>query len=231
MNWRGRPLTSHQFIVNTIAATTTRTGLTVRAELDPGSYPAGVKVSDEQMAALPMDRHDWHGDWNYTLHPRPRPATATTMPPPAAAPARPAPARASQDALAHPALTGMTRPELDALAAAIALPWAAQQEARRYTKRGAPRSHARRTGLPSRLDLTDHLLATLLHHRLGLRQDAIGRLLGIDQASISRAITLTRPLLAQHGTTIKTAARLRTLDELRQHAIAAGITLQIEPAR
>ena len=49
MNWRGRPLTSHEVIVNTIAATTTRTGLTVRAELDPGSYPAGVKVSDEQI--------------------------------------------------------------------------------------------------------------------------------------------------------------------------------------
>ena len=52
MNWRGRPLTSHEVIVNTIAATTTRTGLTVRAELDPGSYATGVKVSDEQMAAF-----------------------------------------------------------------------------------------------------------------------------------------------------------------------------------
>src|SRR5439155_16382270 len=61
MNWRGRPLTSHEVIVNTIAATTTRTGLTVRAGLDPGSYPEGVKVSDEQMAALPRTRHGWHG--------------------------------------------------------------------------------------------------------------------------------------------------------------------------
>ena len=64
MNWRGRPLTSHDVIVSAIAATTTRAGLTVRAELDPGSYPEGVKVSDQQMAALPLDRHDWHGDWN-----------------------------------------------------------------------------------------------------------------------------------------------------------------------
>jgi transposase len=55
MNWRGRPLTSHEVIVNTIAATTTRTGLTVRAELDPGSYDTGVKVSDEQLAGLPLD--------------------------------------------------------------------------------------------------------------------------------------------------------------------------------
>ncbi len=67
MNWRGRPLTSHEVIVNTIAATTTRAGLTVRAELDPGSYPDGVKVSDQQMASLPLDRHDWHGDWNYCV--------------------------------------------------------------------------------------------------------------------------------------------------------------------
>src|SRR5947207_11690461 len=75
MNWRGRPLTRHQVVVSTIAAATTRAGLTVRAELDPGSYPDGVKVSDEQMASLPLDRHDWHGDWNYTLHPQgPRPA-------------------------------------------------------------------------------------------------------------------------------------------------------------
>ena len=70
MNWRGRPLTSHQVIVNTIAATT-RTGLTVRAELDPGTYDTEVKVSDEQLAGLPLGRHDWHGDWNYTLRPEP----------------------------------------------------------------------------------------------------------------------------------------------------------------
>ena len=67
MNWRGRPLTSHEVIVAAIAATTTGTGLRVRAELDTGSYPPGATISDEQMAALPLRRHDWHGDWNYTL--------------------------------------------------------------------------------------------------------------------------------------------------------------------
>ena len=69
MNWRGRPLTSHEVLVQTIAATTTRTGLRVRAELDTGAYDTGVKVSDRQMDALPLTRHDWHGDWNYTLRP------------------------------------------------------------------------------------------------------------------------------------------------------------------
>ena len=71
MNWRGRPLTSHQVAVNTIAATTTRTGLRVQAELDPGSYPTGVTISDEQLAHVPITRHDWHAEWNYTVHPTP----------------------------------------------------------------------------------------------------------------------------------------------------------------
>ena len=74
MNWRGRPLTSHDVVINSIAATTTRAGLTVRAGLDDGSYPTGVKVSNAQMAALPVSRHSFHGDWNYTLHPAGRTA-------------------------------------------------------------------------------------------------------------------------------------------------------------
>ncbi len=67
MNWRGRPLTSHETVVDLIGATTTRTGLKVRAELDRGSYPTGVKVADKDLAAVPLQRHDWHGDWNYTV--------------------------------------------------------------------------------------------------------------------------------------------------------------------
>jgi hypothetical protein len=73
MNWRGRPLTSHAVIVNTIAATTTKTGLTVHAELDRNGYPAGIKIPDTQMRALEADgtlhRHDWHPEWNHTLNP------------------------------------------------------------------------------------------------------------------------------------------------------------------
>jgi hypothetical protein len=69
MNWRGRPLESHETVVQLIAATTTRTGLAVRAELDDGDYPKGIKISDEQMAALPLSRHPFHGNWNYTIRP------------------------------------------------------------------------------------------------------------------------------------------------------------------
>ena len=72
MNWRGRPLTSHEVIVQTIAATTTRTGLTVSAELDTSAYPKGINISNRQMKDLEqrvLRRHQFHGEWNYGLIP------------------------------------------------------------------------------------------------------------------------------------------------------------------
>ena len=69
MNWRGRPLVSHEVIVNLIGATTTRSGLKVHAERDSGSYPLGVKITKAQIDALPLTRHEFHGDWSYTLRP------------------------------------------------------------------------------------------------------------------------------------------------------------------
>src|SRR5205809_5269094 len=106
MNWRGRPLASNQIIVNTIAAATTRTGLKVHAELDTGTYPTGAKISTAELDALPLERHDWHGEWHYTLHPAP-----AAPPAPAAAPARPAPDLAW---LPRPAITGLPGPAFDA---------------------------------------------------------------------------------------------------------------------
>ena len=69
-NWRGKPLVSHQVIVQLIAATTTKTGLTVRCELDQNTYPAGIKVSDAEIEAVNLTRHDFHGEWNYTISPK-----------------------------------------------------------------------------------------------------------------------------------------------------------------
>jgi hypothetical protein len=81
MNWRGRPLVSHEVVVNTIAATKTKSGLTVQAELDDAEYPLGVKVPDQQMEELAATRvwqpHAWHGEWNYTINPEPAPDTHT----------------------------------------------------------------------------------------------------------------------------------------------------------
>ena len=69
-NWRGKPLTSHEVIVQLIAATSNRKGLRVHAELDPASYPAGTKVSDEEMAKLRLELSAFHGEWNYSLRPK-----------------------------------------------------------------------------------------------------------------------------------------------------------------
>jgi hypothetical protein len=71
MNWRGRPLISHEVILELIGATTTRTGLQVQAELDRGEYPTRVKVSDAELEAIRLTPHQFHGEWNYTISPRP----------------------------------------------------------------------------------------------------------------------------------------------------------------
>lgn len=69
LNWRGKPLISHEVIINLIAGTTTSTGLKVYAQLDGRSYPKGVEVSDEQLAAVNIERDPFHGEWNYTIKP------------------------------------------------------------------------------------------------------------------------------------------------------------------
>jgi len=69
-NWRARPLVSLEVIVNLIASTKTRTGLTVKAAIDTNQYPTKIKVTDEQFGKLRLKRHKFHGEWNYTLSPR-----------------------------------------------------------------------------------------------------------------------------------------------------------------
>ena len=69
LNWRGKPLESLEVIIDLIAGTTTSTGLKIYARLDDRVYEKGVEVSDEQLAAVNITRHDWHGDWNYTITP------------------------------------------------------------------------------------------------------------------------------------------------------------------
>lgn len=69
MNWRGKPLVSHEVIVNLIAATTTRKGLKVQAELDSSYYPKGIKVTDDELKAIQIKRDEFHGEWNYSIHP------------------------------------------------------------------------------------------------------------------------------------------------------------------
>ena len=72
-NWRAKPLVSYRVIVELISATTTKTGLTVRCELDPGQYPSGIIVSDAETAAINIKRAEFHGEWNYTISPNHHP--------------------------------------------------------------------------------------------------------------------------------------------------------------
>ncbi|MGW7575567.1 ISAzo13 family transposase [Streptomyces sp. NPDC054765] len=214
MNWRGRPLTSYEVIVQSIAATTTRTGLTVHAELDPGSYPTGVKVSDAELNAVPLTGHAFHGEWNYTVHSRPvEPAH----------PGTPA-ARLDREALAHPALTGLTSAELTGLTTALAAPWQALHTPDHTTRRdGGTRRRAPGGGRKAKLDLTDRVLATVLHQRLGLPPAVLARLFTVSKDTIRQATGEIRQLMDQHGHTPgRAAAHLTTFTGLLVYATARG---------
>ena len=219
MNWRGRPLTSHEVIVNTIAATTTRTGLRVRAELDPGTYDTGVKVSDEQMADLPLDRHDWHGDWNYTLRPEP------PRPPGSPAPAA-RPARRDSAGWAHPALTGMPPADWTQLTSALVIPYQAHREAGLHIARGGPASRKPAGGYPAALTLPEMILATILRARFRMPQRVTAELFGVVIGTIAKAERQIRPLLDQRRHVIQPAGtQIKTLAELTDFAAAHGVTL------
>ena len=69
-NWRGRPLVSREVVVNLIGNTTTAEGLRIQAQLDDNTYEAGIKVSDQELAELAIERDEFHGEWNYRLKPR-----------------------------------------------------------------------------------------------------------------------------------------------------------------
>jgi len=213
MNWRGRPLTSHEVIVQSIAATTTRTGLTVHAELDTGTYPAGVVVSDEALAALPVTRHRFRGDWNYTL--APEPATIPAIARPQADPVPTAWNPDQRGLLADPELTGMSRQELADLAREMAPHQDAQRERQRRRRRGSERLRAPGAGAPVKLSNADRVLATVLYLRGSCTQALLGKLFAVDRKTITVAVEETRLLLHQRQHLVPAAtARFRTPADL-----------------
>jgi transposase len=219
MNWRGRPLTSHEVIINTIAATTTRTGLRVHAEPGPGTYPTGEAVSDAQMAGLPLDRHDWHGDWNYTLRPEP--------------PAQPPPARVSRaperPEWAHPALTGMTTASWDQMISTLTIPHQIQHDIGLHISRG-PATRKPSGGHPPALTLTEQTLVTVLRLRFRPPQPVLAELFGVVTGTIAKAEQQIRPLLHQCGYTIEPAGtRLKTLAQLTEYAQTHRLQLIPKP--
>ena len=223
-----------------IAATITGRGLKCTAVRDDGSYPGKVKVSDTRMRWLEervIVRHGPHRDLNYTILPAPRSAPE---PEPGPDPGPGRPGRVPAAVLNHPALTGITAEALNALTAVLEVPFGARREQRNYAirarRRGTgTRARAPRNGGPDAsagLTLADHILATRLRDHLGLPHAPIGVLLGVDGTTISRAITLTRGLLADERIPLPPGTPPpetipSTPGELLAHAAAAGIPLTL----
>jgi Rhodopirellula transposase DDE domain len=206
MNWRGRPLTSHEVVVQTIAATRTSRGLRVEAVLDRGDYPTGVAISKERFAALPLERHTTHGTWNYTLHP----AAGTSSVSEGTTGQRSSPARRRQQMLARlndERLTGMTSAGLARLCAALALLQAARAQ-QRYSQQREGRAR-RATGKPRGKPLFDdpaRVLLTLLYQRQVCSMNVLADLLEVTATCIGDLVKETREILEDHGHAAGTAA-------------------------
>jgi hypothetical protein len=222
MNWRGRPLTSHDVIVNTTAATTTRTRLRAGAEPGTSTRDTGIKVTGAETGALAMSRHRFHGDWNYTLHPADAPPAPGpgTDPATVAATARPTagPARPDGSALRDPELTGMTVPEMGTVLNDLIPAPAEQRERLRHERRGGERRRARGAGARDKLSDADRILATVpCLRKIGTR-NLLARLFGVTGSTLTRAIQEVRPLPAKSGPTIPpSTARFRTPADVAAH--------------
>ena len=207
MNWRGRPLSSHEVVVNAIAATSTRTGLRVHAELDTGTYPVGVAISREQLHLLPITPHSDRGAWNYTIAPAAKASAPTAAD-------RDGARSQALAMLADPRLTGMSREELEALARDLAPLQAAEAEARKYRQRGGPRRQLKGDHGKALLTDADRILVTVPYLRQVCSQNVLMDLLGLH--SIGPVIAETTTLLAAHGRAIApTVLRFRSATALK----------------
>lgn len=202
-------------MLQTIAATTSRTGLTVQAELDSGEYPTGIRVSGDEIAAQPITRHRFHGDWNYTLHPRPTDTATTTSTQDEAL--ADGPARLTQRSLQDPELTGMTHRQLNELIDVLTPAMEIQRGQVLRTRRGHERLVAPGTGAKPKLTPADRVLATVLHLRKLATLDLPDQLFNTTAMAISRAAKDV-PLLEAHGVHIPAStARFRTPTDIARY--------------
>jgi hypothetical protein len=224
MNWRGRPLASHEVVLNTIAATTTTTGLKVQAVLDSGSYPTGIAVSREQLAALPITAHSVHGRWNYSITPAAIPAGTPRADDRAQARAQ------TLAMLADPRLTGMSSHAFDALRSRLAPAQEARAEQHRYVLRGGRRvaTTGRSRAL---LSDSDEVLITVIYLRQLCPQKVLCDLLGINPVTIGQAIKATRQLLDEEKISITPAVvgYFTRADDLRAWATGTGPAAHVPP--
>ena len=230
LGWRGRPLTSYNVVINTISAVTTRTGLTVTAVLDRNPCPTGTQISDEQIKEIEdrhLTRHQFHGEWNYTVLPVPRPAPE---PEPEPQPARPG--RCSAGLLNHPALTGMDPADLTALAAALEIPFRARSEQRRYLRHGRARHRAagRRRGQPQARPHRPRCSPPGCRQHLEpapTRSPAPCSAPTAPPSATPSSLTagLLGPPTPHPPAAPPSGIRLRTLGDLREYAAGHGITI------
>jgi Rhodopirellula transposase DDE domain/Helix-turn-helix of DDE superfamily endonuclease len=213
LNWRGRPLTSHEVVLATINTTRTRRGLNVHAELDENTYPLGIAVSTQELRQLPIQPHEHHGEWNYTIAPtgtKTAPVTADDR------------ARNRVEALrllADERITGMSGTQLSALADQLAPAQHAQAAQRRFEQRGGPRRRARGAGSTRILTPADAVLITVVYQRQVCSQKVLGELLGVSDMPIGLIISETRQLLGENDIQISPATlRFKTAAELRDYA-------------
>jgi len=213
LNWRGRPLTSHEVVVATINATRTRRGLNVHAELDEQTYPLGIAVSKQELRQLPIQPHEHHGEWNYTIAPTGAEAAPTT------ADERARDRTEALHLLADQRITGMSGQELAALAEKLAPAQRAQAAQRHFEQRGGPRRRARGAGSKRILTPADGVLITVVYQRQVCSQKVLGELLGLSDMTIGMVIAETRQLLGENGVQISPATlRFTTAAALRDYA-------------
>ena len=205
-NWRGRPLTSHDVVLQTIASTTTRTGLRIEAALDTGDYPLGVAISKQRFAALPLQRHERHGTWNYTLHPE-----ADTEPMSEGDPTDCSTAAHRRHQMLRrlndPRLTGLNHEQFARLCEVLAPRQAARSQERHSEQRGGRARRA--TGNQRVKPLFDdpaRVLLTLLYQRQVCSLNVLGDLLELTGVCIGDLVKETRRILEDHNHPLSTAA-------------------------
>ncbi|MEV6319538.1 ISAzo13 family transposase [Streptomyces sp. NPDC051776] len=198
-NWRGRPLTSHEVVIETIAATRTRAGLRVEAHLDRGDYPTGIAISKDRFAALPLVQHETHGQWNYTLLPTPTEPDA--LPSNCDAHDVAARRRSLLDRLADPRLTGLSGTQLAELSAELEPLQAARAQERYSEQRGgrARRATGKLRGSKPLFDDAARVMLTLLYQRQVCSMKLLADMLEVTPTCVGHLVAETRRLLEDHG--------------------------------